>query len=384
MELYIAGGCSEHGRNSFLIKGDSCSFLVDAGLMKEKKGSPYPVLRKEEIASLDYLFLTHSHNDHVGAIPWLYENGFQGTVAATRNTFAMLNFPIGKKIVLEELGEPGKKIRLGERFSFKWGRSGHCAGSVWYRFVVDDTRILFTGDYAEHSLAYRCDRIRRMKADLAVVDCAYGTDSGSAKKNRKAFLSYSENAKEKNRMLFFPIPSNGRGLDILRAMGEVHVPSYIGAHMRKELENISEPEFWLKRGLMRHLQEFPPGELDAGLEELKKGGKRSLALFVTDSQLYDEEDRKTAVLMDSLNGRVCLTGKQNPESFARILLNSDRADFIRLFTHQNIKEMKKLISRNDFGYVIPYHCRQPLSFDEKEILVLKTGDRIRISDPGKP
>ncbi len=380
MELYIAGGCSEHGRNCFLVKGEGISFLVDAGLMKEKEGSPYPVLKREEIEKLDYLFLTHSHSDHVGAIPWLYENGFHGTVAASQNTFAMITAKIGKRLILEELGSAGKKIRLGENLTLKWGRSGHCAGSVWYRFVVDDTRILFTGDYAEHSLAYRCDRIRRMKADLAVVDCAYGNDSGSAKKNRRAFLEYAEKCKEKGTKLFFPIPSNGRGLDILRAMGEVHIPSYLGDHMQRELKSIETPEFWLKEGLMTHLTAFETQDLKDGIRELERNRKKSLALLVTDSQLYDQENRDIAVRMQDLSGRVCLTGKQNPTSFSRALLVGGRADFIRLFTHQNSKEMKKLISRNEFGYVIPYHCRQVLSFDEKNILVLKTGDRVRLSD----
>jgi predicted metal-dependent RNase len=36
MELYIAGGCSEHGRNCFLVKGENLSFLVDAGLMNNE------------------------------------------------------------------------------------------------------------------------------------------------------------------------------------------------------------------------------------------------------------------------------------------------------------------------------------------------------------
>ena len=80
MELYIAGGCSEHGRNCFLVKGENLSFLVDAGLMKEKPEVPYPDLTEEQIGGADYLFLTHAHSDHAGALPWLLKHGFRGVV----------------------------------------------------------------------------------------------------------------------------------------------------------------------------------------------------------------------------------------------------------------------------------------------------------------
>ena len=49
MKLYIAGGASEHGRNSFLVEGKSVRILVDCGLMREPDGSSKPFLTDEQI-----------------------------------------------------------------------------------------------------------------------------------------------------------------------------------------------------------------------------------------------------------------------------------------------------------------------------------------------
>ena len=106
MELYIAGGCSEHGRNAFLVNSGSFSFIVDAGIMKEKPEVPWPQLSDEQIRGASALFLTHSHADHTGAAEWLIGKGFSGVVAASRETFRMLpSWPV-RTVCLEDLGGP--------------------------------------------------------------------------------------------------------------------------------------------------------------------------------------------------------------------------------------------------------------------------------------
>ena len=51
MELIIAGGVGEHGRNCFFVKGSSVCFLVDCGKLAGS-AQPYPKLTPEQILSL--------------------------------------------------------------------------------------------------------------------------------------------------------------------------------------------------------------------------------------------------------------------------------------------------------------------------------------------
>ena len=90
MELLIAGGVGEHGRNCFLVQGETLDFLVDCGIMADTPEDPYPRLTREQICNLDAVFLTHSRADHTGALPWLYGNGFRGTVIAAEETLRQL------------------------------------------------------------------------------------------------------------------------------------------------------------------------------------------------------------------------------------------------------------------------------------------------------
>ena len=146
---------------------------------------PYPNLTAERIRSLQYVFLTHSHADHTGALPWLLEQGFAGTIIASDETFGQLPFSLPDT-------RPLRSFRPPEGLTLYWGRSGHCPGSVWYEFGLEGQTLLFSGDYTERSLVYETDPIRRTRAELAVIDCAYGADPRSAEVLRFDFLTRPE------------------------------------------------------------------------------------------------------------------------------------------------------------------------------------------------
>ena len=115
MKLYVAGGCSEHGRNSFLVSGEHTTVLVDAGKMKEKPDKPFPELSEEVVRKVDYLFLTHSHTDHTGAIGFLKKLGFRGKIVASSATLNLIPELKGyETIALKDRAVPGEEFFLEE------------------------------------------------------------------------------------------------------------------------------------------------------------------------------------------------------------------------------------------------------------------------------
>lgn len=386
MELYIAGGCSEHGRNSFLVRKGDLTLLVDAGKMKEHPERPWPELTDEQIRSIDYLFLTHSHADHTGALPHLLERGFRGTVVAAAATLRELPVQAARTETLEHLGKPGEEIRVAKKLHVMWGRSGHCIGSVWYRFRMGKKTILFTGDYEEHSCAYRCDRIRGISADVAVVDCAYGFEREDSREHRRALEEALDALAARGKPMLFPVPSHGRGFDVIRLLAERGVPIILAESLEREYGESKDADFWLKKGFRKAVRDAETvgiGTFEAAFRRtfMRRGSfprdYMRYGILVRDSQLVKNENRQVALGAFERGGTTVLTGKQDPQSFARKLLDGGKAEFCRISVHQNADEMMRLIGKNQFTRVVPYHCREVLSFDSPDISVFSAGDRIR-------
>ena len=85
----IFGGVGEYGRTCFYLDIPKFKFLLDAGIMKGKnlrEEERLPRIPKALISEIDGVFLSHSHEDHIGALPYLVEHGFSGTLFSSGET----------------------------------------------------------------------------------------------------------------------------------------------------------------------------------------------------------------------------------------------------------------------------------------------------------
>lgn len=96
VEVLLLGGVGEFGMNTMAVRCGTTSVLVDAGVMfpdPEHFGVDLiiPDLRSVagEIGPLSALLLTHGHEDHIGAVPYLWDL-IEGPVYGTRLTLALL------------------------------------------------------------------------------------------------------------------------------------------------------------------------------------------------------------------------------------------------------------------------------------------------------
>lgn len=95
-ELVLKGGYGEHGRSCFLLEPNDEHFVMfDCGIL-DTDAIPYPNISPSEAQCIDYLFLSHAHKDHTGAVPHLIQMGFQGTIVASPETFSQIGLHYDK------------------------------------------------------------------------------------------------------------------------------------------------------------------------------------------------------------------------------------------------------------------------------------------------
>lgn len=347
MRVTFAGGVGEHGRSCFLVESRELSFLVDCGVMAGS-AMPWPRLTDEQIRPLRYVFLTHSHADHTGALGWLVKHGFAGQIVASGTTLAQLGELPAPCLALED-------FRSGNGIALYWGRSGHCAGSVWYTFALTDGLLFFSGDYMEESLIYNADPVRDTVADLAVIDSAYGSENRTPNTMRRDFLEVVHPFAEAGQPVLFPVPKYGRGPELLYLLARrwPAAPLYGDEHFRRQVKALATDPYWVQPAARSFLQsvtvlplaDCPPGQ---GF------------CFVSGPQL---RTLQAAALARQFAGAVILTGAVEKGSGAALLLEQDRAKFARIPVHGANREYLFLQRHNRFDRAIPYHtadwpCRE--------------------------
>lgn len=159
MKIKFLGGAEEVGRLGIVIDMDGVRFQVDYGVIPEKP--PQFPLPPEEV---DGLFITHSHLDHIGAMP-MYFQGSGTEVFATEmtanTTRPMLNDAV-KVTSLEGYVERFNRedietmytrmnpVKYENTFEYKGVKitphsAGHIPGSTMWHFQ-NGSEIMVTGD----------------------------------------------------------------------------------------------------------------------------------------------------------------------------------------------------------------------------------------------
>ena len=349
MHLYIAGGCGEHGRNCFLVQGERTAFLLDCGVMAGEEGG-FPRLSPEQIRRLQCVFLTHSHADHTGALPWLRSQVYAGPVVASRYTLEQLPFHVDGALALEELCAGGEG-HFGD-VRIQWGRSGHCVGSVWYRFELEGRSFLFSGDYTERTRLYAVDPIRGQRANLAVLDCAYGPDGTSYDAACGHLLERTRALLEQCGMLALPVPKYGRGMELLQLFrqNQLEGPFFGDEHFLGELARMEEYGDWLK-----------PGANGLSAAAVPYCGREARGiLFVSDPQLRSPAARELVCGVLARGGAAVMTGTAEKGGFSAQLIERGQMELLPYPVHQNRTQMNALAEVNSFDRATPYHSAKIL------------------------
>jgi ribonuclease J len=159
LRIVPLGGLGEVGKNMTVYDAGGRTLVVDAGLAfprDEHLGvdlvlPDFSYLR-ERAASVEAVVLTHGHEDHVGALPYLLREVPIREVWATRLTLGLVQSKLDEhgllqKVDLKEIRPEDDPLQLGP-FRLEFVRMAHSVpDNVAVVVETDGIRVLHTSDY---------------------------------------------------------------------------------------------------------------------------------------------------------------------------------------------------------------------------------------------
>mgnify|MGYP001582376293 FL=1 len=197
-----------------MLEIDGKKILIDCGLTQGFKladdinWDPFPYDAK----TIDILFVTHAHVDHIGRIPKLIHEGFRGKIYSTKPTKALATFMLEDTMgILSKNTELGLDkiyteeniqlaLSLWEGFDYhemlkitpdleiSFLNAGHILGSAMVKFIFNGKKILFTGDLGNSPSMLLPDTEKVTDIDYLIMESVYGDRNHESRGNRRRFL----------------------------------------------------------------------------------------------------------------------------------------------------------------------------------------------------
>ena len=192
MKIIPLGGLGEIGKNITLYEFEGDMFLVDCGMSFPDEDTPgidivipdftYILENKDKIKGL---VVTHGHEDHIGAIPYLLKN-FNLPIYATKLTIGLIEGKLKEHGLLSSavlnVVKPGDTVKLG-KFQIEFIHVNHSIpDAVGFAISCGAGTVVHTGDF----------KIDTTPIDDFVIDLGRFAELG--KKGVLALLADSTNA----------------------------------------------------------------------------------------------------------------------------------------------------------------------------------------------
>lgn len=265
------------GKNSEDVTG-SCvygrfggkQFLLECGLHQSSSNSYLDSYRintekfKFNPSEIDYVFIGHSHIDHIGLLPRLIKEGFKGKIICTYETSVIMESLLlncafildsESRIISKRYSREYSPIyteddvyrtldfvytyenydeiyKLDDVISFQWLKNSHCVGAAQLQLILDNglkrKKVLYTSDigsmntknhYVENT------EIPNFFNDIVIMESTYGDNTRITKKTREFDIEHLKVAIntviERKGTIVFPAFSFSRTQELLTVIYEL-------------------------------------------------------------------------------------------------------------------------------------------------------------------
>jgi metallo-beta-lactamase family protein len=194
----------DQGKSSKKILVD-CGMVQGERVAQQQNYEPFGY----DVSSIDALMITHAHLDHVGRIPKLVKEGFNGVIYSTLETRQLAELVLNDavNIIAMEASQNGtqplyyaedvekvfplwKTIDYHKNFEIAPGISvylkdaGHILGSSMFEFSVGGEKILFTGDLGNSPAPLLRDTEPVGDVDYLIMESVYGDRNHESRETR--------------------------------------------------------------------------------------------------------------------------------------------------------------------------------------------------------
>lgn len=247
-KITFCGGTGSVTGANFLLEIDDKKILVDCGLTQgteladNTNWAPFSYDPKE----IDVLFVTHAHIDHIGRIPKLIREGFNGKIYSTKPTRALTgpmlldtagilsknkDFNLNEMYSEENINKAflrwlsfdyHEKIKITENLEVSFKNAGHILGSAMVEFIYEGKKILFTGDLGNSPSPLLPDTEKVVDANYLIIESVYGDRNHESRSDRKHLLEkvIEDNYKRKG-TLIIPTFSLERSQELLFELNDL-------------------------------------------------------------------------------------------------------------------------------------------------------------------
>ncbi len=157
--IFALGGLGEVGKNTYCFETERSLIIVDAGVRFPEANLPgvdyvipdYTYLKNNR-SKVKALFITHGHEDHIGAIPFLVRSLYIPVIYAPRLAAALIRHKLADARIKEAVKiveiDENSIVNVGDDFTVSFIRVTHSIPDA-FGVVIDSAagRIVDTGDY---------------------------------------------------------------------------------------------------------------------------------------------------------------------------------------------------------------------------------------------
>ncbi|XLS30716.1 MBL fold metallo-hydrolase RNA specificity domain-containing protein [Flavobacteriaceae bacterium M23B6Z8] len=210
VNVHFLGGAGTVTGSKYLLETAEGNFLIDCGLfqgIKQLRTQNWKELSYPAI-NIDIVLLTHGHLDHVGYLPCLVKQGFNGKIMGTGPTLAIARIiledsakiqeeeaeqankegysihkpalplytekDVAKTLTLFEVQPGNYQIELSENIFCRFIPNGHILGSCYLEIDVFKKRFVFSGDLGRTKDFLLDTPKKPEKADFLFIESTYG------------------------------------------------------------------------------------------------------------------------------------------------------------------------------------------------------------------